>query len=148
MARFPHDYVVTSTADATSDVATRADGKPELAVAPPVAFGGTGKHWSPEELLLAALADCFILTFRAIAKPSELAWESIACRATGTLDRNSTSIYFSAFQLDCTLTLADEAHRSRAQELVNQAKKSCFVSNALATPPALNIHIAGPMEEK
>jgi organic hydroperoxide reductase OsmC/OhrA len=30
-------------------------------------LGGPGGQWSPETLLVAAAAECFILTFRAVA---------------------------------------------------------------------------------
>ena len=34
----------------------------------PVEFGGVSGAWSPEHLLLAAVASCFVNTFQAIAK--------------------------------------------------------------------------------
>ena len=54
---------------------------PDLETAPPPEFDGPGGLWSPENLLCAAVADCFILTFRAIASFSRLSWRvcSSAC---------------------------------------------------------------------
>jgi organic hydroperoxide reductase OsmC/OhrA len=43
---------------------------PDLAIAPPAEFEGPGDRWSPETLLCASVANCFILTFRAYARAS------------------------------------------------------------------------------
>jgi hypothetical protein len=37
---------------------------------------------------VAAVADCFALTFRAVAKASQLQWTKLLCDADGTLDRS------------------------------------------------------------
>ena len=59
---------IRATAHASSsgdgDVALSGDGLPAIATAPPAEFGGPGDRWSPETLLAAAVADCFVLGFR------------------------------------------------------------------------------------
>ncbi len=142
MAKFPHDYVVTASAIVDGSVDTQAEGKPLLAVAPPKTFGGPGDIWSPEELLLAALADCFILTFRAVASSSGLAWQHISCRATGVLDRDGSAILFTGFNLDCELKISDQARESDAASVLDRAKQGCFVSRALAVEPTVHTAIA------
>ena len=62
MQAFPHHYAVVATADMHSDVALEGKGLPPIASAPPTEFGGPGDRWSPETLLVAAVADCFVLT--------------------------------------------------------------------------------------
>ncbi len=141
MARFPHDYVVTASAVDVGSVDTRADGKPALAVAPPKTFGGPGNIWSPEELLLAALADCFILTFRAVASSAGLAWQQISCRATGVLDRKGSAIVFTGFNLDCELSVSDPGSESDALSVLDRAKRGCFVSRAFAVEPTVRTAI-------
>jgi hypothetical protein len=37
--------------------------------------------------MVAAVADCFVLTFRGIAGVSRLPWASVECSVTGTVDR-------------------------------------------------------------
>ncbi len=141
MTQFPHDYVVTASAIVDGSVDTRSEGKPSLAVAPPKTFGGTGDIWSPEELLLAALADCFILTFRAIASSAGLAWQHIDCRATGVLDRDGSTILFTAFDLHCELEIEVRSSEREAMSVLGRAKRSCFVSRALAVHPTLHTTI-------
>ena len=70
MQELPHHYVVSANAKTVGNVALSANGVSDLESAPPAEFGGPGDQWSPESLLVAAVADCFILSFRAIARAS------------------------------------------------------------------------------
>jgi len=78
---FPHRYQVNANAERDGDVVLLADGLPALRLEPPGTFGGPGDRWSPETLLVGAVADCFALTFRAIAGLARLRWESLECDA-------------------------------------------------------------------
>ena len=82
MRAFPHQYKITAVARPVGDVAIAGERLPNLLSAPPAEFDGPGDRWSPETLQAAAVADCFVLTFRAIAKLSKLPWLSLACEAT------------------------------------------------------------------
>ena len=59
---------MNASAAPAGSVDVTSAGLPDLATAPPVEFEGPGDAWSPETLLCAALVDCFILTFRAVAR--------------------------------------------------------------------------------
>ena len=72
MQDFPHQYSATALANVEGDVNLQSERLPSLVSAPPSEFGGPGDRWSPETLLVAAVADCFVLTFRAIARASQL----------------------------------------------------------------------------
>ena len=65
MEPFPHRYRVKGRGQVTGDVELSADGLTTLRSASPAEFDGPGGRWSPETLLVGAVADCFILTFRA-----------------------------------------------------------------------------------
>ncbi len=141
MQAFPHYYHVHSRATPVASVTTSGEGKPDLAVAPPREFDGPGDVWSPEELLLASLADCFILSFRAIAQASKLEWQELQCEATAQLDKVGSAVEFTAFELNGVLTLASDADEQRAERLLQKAKDSCFVSRALTVAPVLSCEI-------
>lgn len=72
MQSFPHHYTVAASALPEGDVSLNSGGLDPIYSAPPIEFGGQGNRWSPENLLVAAVADCFILSFRAIASVSQL----------------------------------------------------------------------------
>ena len=70
MHPFPHRYRVKGAGRVTGDVELTAERLTSLRSATPIEFDGPGDRWSPETLLVVAVAVCFILTFRAIAKAS------------------------------------------------------------------------------
>ena len=87
MHPYPHHYAVQAAATPEGDVPVSSQGLPDLATAPPAEFDGPGDRWSPETLLCAAVADCFLLSFRGVARAAKLPWTSLRCEVRGTLDR-------------------------------------------------------------
>ena len=85
MQGLPHEYTATASSTASSVVTASIEGQPELSVAPPAGFGGPGDVHSPEDLQVAAVASCFILSFKAIATASRLEWDNLAVTVAGTL---------------------------------------------------------------
>src|SRR5437763_17066325 len=96
---FPHVYTVSASATPEGDVELKSQRLPFLHSAPPPEFGGPGDRWSPETLLSAALGDCFVLTFRAVARSAKLPWAALHCEVSGTLDRVDRVTRFTGFEL-------------------------------------------------
>jgi organic hydroperoxide reductase OsmC/OhrA len=142
MPTYPHHYEVHAVAETEGSVLVRSEGLPPLSTAPPAQFGGPGDQWSPETLLVAAAADCFILTFRAIAAGSKLAWRRLDCDARGTLDRGDGAIRFTALHLGARLVIPAGGDVERSKRLVEKAEKACLVTNSLAFRPTLAVEIA------
>jgi organic hydroperoxide reductase OsmC/OhrA len=142
MSNFPHDYQVSASAQPSGNVGLSCSGCPDLQSAPPTAFGGPGNLWSPEDLLVAAVADCFILSFRAIASASKFEWINLKCRVIGTLDKVERSVQFTAFSIAAELTIPAGADGERAQRLLEKAEQTCFITNSLKVHPALETNIA------
>jgi len=124
------------------DVTVRSAGLPDLATAPPPEYGGAGGQWSPETLLVAAVADCFVLTFRAMAAASRLTWRDIECAADGVLDRTSGVVRFTQLQLRARLVVGAQEDVGRAKRLLEKAEKGCLVRNSLALQPTLDTEVA------
>jgi peroxiredoxin-like protein len=137
MHPYPHRYDVQATAEAEGSVRIDSAGLRTLVTAAPAEFGGPGDLWSPETLLVAAAADCFVLTFRAIATASKLPWRRIACDAEGVLDRSDQVVRFTELQLRVRLVLPPGADAARAKRLLEKAEASCLISNSLAVRPTL-----------
>src|ERR1700674_49884 len=51
----------------------------------PTEFGGLGGRWTPEELLLAAVAGCYTTTLRAIAGSARFDFTDLQVEACGTV---------------------------------------------------------------
>ena len=141
MHPFPHRY--TATADAQPDGAVRltSPGVPDLATAPPEAFGGPGDEWSPETLLVGAIADCFILTFRSVAAATSLPWTSLTCEADGTLDRVERVTRFTEVKVRATLVVPPETDEERALEALERSERLCLITNSLSADVHLEAHV-------
>ncbi|BFM13477.1 hypothetical protein R50072_36300 [Simiduia litorea] len=131
MQPLPHHYHVQAQASVDSLVQLNAGELETLESAPPVQFGGDGKHWSPEEFLLAAVADCYILSFKAVASGSGFAWQDLTCAVEGVLEREGKVTRFTRYQLNVVLTCAAGTDKGKAQKLLEKAESVCLVSSSL-----------------
>jgi organic hydroperoxide reductase OsmC/OhrA len=131
MQPFPHHYAATVTGTASGDLELNAERLPTLRSASPVEFGGPGDRWSPETLLVAAVGDCLVLTFRAVARAAGLAWTSLGCDVTGTLDRIERTTRFSEFEIRARLCVPAGTDSDRARQVLEKAERSCLISNSL-----------------
>jgi organic hydroperoxide reductase OsmC/OhrA len=141
MQNLPHHYQVTATAGAEGDVTLAGDRLPALATAPPVEFGGPGDRWSPETLLCAAVADCFVLSFRAIARASKFEWTSLEVAVAGTLDRVERVTQFTAFTVHAKLGVPAGANEEQAHRLLLKAEHSCLITNSLKAEAKLEAEV-------
>src|SRR5690606_31542034 len=87
MHSFPHHYRTNATASSSGSVALGSPGLPDMETTAPPEFNGPEGFWSPETLLVGAVADCFILSFRAVAQASKFDWVDLRVEVEGTLDR-------------------------------------------------------------
>ena len=142
MSNFPHSYTATAAASASGNVQLQCDGCPGIESAPPTEFGGPGDQWSPEDLLVAAVADCFALSFRAIAGMSKYEWTSLKCSVEGTLDKVERDIQFTGIQVHAELVIPEGADADRAQKLLEKAEATCFITNSLKAEPHLETKIS------
>ena len=131
MQDFPHHYRVAASAEHEGKVELSGDGVAVLESAPPAEFGGPGDQWSPESLLVAAVADCFVLSFRAIARASKLEWSSLRCNVIGTLDRVERKAQFTGFEVTAELVVPAGTDEAKAQRLLEKAEDACLITNSL-----------------
>jgi organic hydroperoxide reductase OsmC/OhrA len=137
MQAFPHHYSVLARASTQGDVTLEGERLPPLPSAPPTEFGGPGDRWSPETLFVAAVADCFILTFRAIADASHFDWMSLECNVSGTVARVDRMTQFTALDVRARLRLPVGAREDQARRLLTKAEDTCLVTNSLKVRPHL-----------
>ncbi len=141
MQDFPHRYSATALSETEGTLRIESEGLPDLETAAPKEFGGPGDLWSPETLLVAAVADCFILTFRAVARASRLPWISLRCEAEGILDRVDRVTRFSHFEIRARLLVTADANLDRAQRLLERTEQSCLITNSLNATTALEARV-------
>jgi organic hydroperoxide reductase OsmC/OhrA len=146
MQDFPHCYSAHASAGVDGEVTLTAAGIPALATASPAEFDGPGDRWSPETLLTGAVGDCFILTFRAVARASRLSWTRLECKVTGVLDRVDRTTAFTGFDLWATLCVPMGTNQELAHRLLDKAERACIVANSLKAPVHLHVQIVNSEE--
>ena len=142
MQGLPHNYLTTASASATSNVAVSSAGLPTLDTTPPPEFGGPEGYWSPETLFVASVANCLILTFRAIARASKLDWQELTCDANGTLDRVDGVTRFTRIDISAKLTVPAGTDQAKADRLLHKAEQVCLITNSLACERHLETSIS------
>lgn len=138
---FHHFYTAKATATDAGSVKLDVDGLASMTSDAPKEFGGPGDQWSPEDLLVAAVADCFALSFRAVAGMSKFAWQDLTCEVTGELDKADTGVQFVSFKVKANLVVSADADVARAETLLKKAKGACFVTNSLKAPVELELSV-------
>ena len=131
MQPYPHTYSVTAQGAATGLVPLESPGLPPLSTAPPAEFDGPGDVWSPETLLVAAIAGCYILTFRAIARAAKFDWDDLKCEVEGLLNRVEGVTRFTGYTNRATLTVKPGADHAKGKEIMERAERLCLVNNSL-----------------
>jgi organic hydroperoxide reductase OsmC/OhrA len=102
-----------------------------LRTALPAEFGGPGDRWSPETLLVAAVADCFVLTFRGVARAQALSWTSLQCDVTGTLDRVDRLLQFIKLDTSATVIVPEGTSEEQARQSLERAERGCLITNSM-----------------
>jgi organic hydroperoxide reductase OsmC/OhrA len=138
MHPYPHHYTVHAQSEPTGDVQVSGAGLPTLRTAPPIEFDGPGDRWSPETLLCAAVADCFVLSFRAVARASRLEWTSLECRVEGKLDKVEGTTRFTEIVVHATLQVPAGTDQDRATTLLEKSEHVCLISNSLVAERRLD----------
>jgi organic hydroperoxide reductase OsmC/OhrA len=138
---YPHLYHASATGAATGMIGVTSPALPAISTAAPPEFDGPGGVWSPETLLCAAVANCFVLTFRAVSRAARFDWTRLDCRVEGTLERVEGQTWFTRFATFATLTVAPGADAAQARALLERAEHACLVSNSLRGTRSLAVEI-------
>ena len=144
-----HTYRVVAWWSAGKTGLAKSDAAPSAIhfTAPPQ-FGGLQGRWSPEDLLLGAVAGCFTTTFRALAEYSKFDYADLEVEARGTIRKLDSGYGFTEIVLRPKLTMYDEQEQPRARRMLEKAKGLCLVSRALSIPlkfePWIELHDGKP----
>jgi organic hydroperoxide reductase OsmC/OhrA len=141
MQPLPHHYSVHADGFLTGVTVVSATGVPPLQVAAPPQFDGPAGLWSPETLLLGAVADCFVLTFRTVAKAAGFPWRRLQCDVDGVLARDDGELRFTGFTVRAELTVLSEHDVARAHGLLQRAEHNCLIGNSLCGARNLELQV-------
>ncbi|HGY89845.1 MAG TPA: OsmC family peroxiredoxin [Planctomycetes bacterium] len=141
MEPLPHTYKVKARVAGEDLVDLTGEGLEPLKSGPPPQFGGPGGLWSPEELFVAAAADCFLLTFRSVAKHSSLDWKQIECETAGTLEKTEGGLQFTRLVSRVRLVVPEGTDEKKASRVLEMSEKNCLVTRSLKCELALETEI-------
>jgi organic hydroperoxide reductase OsmC/OhrA len=110
-------------------------GLPALPGSADPTFHGDRSRYNPEQLLLAALAQCHMLSFLHVAVRHGVVVTDYRDEATGIMRLNRDgSGQFEYVTLHPRVTLADPAHVGLAGQLHHEANQVCFIARSVNFP--------------
>ncbi|MEA5446617.1 OsmC family protein [Gammaproteobacteria bacterium AB-CW1] len=136
MQSLPHVYKASASGGPDGPMPLDSPGLATLDTDAPAEFGGSGDYWSPETLLVGAVANCFILTFRALSRHAKLEWTSLAVAVEGTLNKTDSGLRFTHFEIRVQ---GDESMGEAHHAVLENAKKHCLITNSLLAECSLRI---------
>jgi organic hydroperoxide reductase OsmC/OhrA len=113
----------------------RGAGKPELPSSADRHFFGDADRWNPEELVVAALSQCHMLSFLHVAVRNGVVVTAYTDTATGALEVDADGGgRLTEVDLHPVVTLEDESQRALADSLHGEAHRLCFIANSVSFP--------------
>jgi len=113
----------------------------------PPEFGGDAGVWTPEHLLLAAVASCFVATFRGVSRASKLDFQSIDVVVEGLIEKQDGSLRFTKVTVRPRVAIFQEGERERTLRLLEKAERVCLIARSLSSTIALEpkVEIEAPI---
>ncbi len=111
-----------------------ADGKPELAGSADAPFRGDRSRWNHEELLVAALSQCHLLSYLHVATTHGVTVTAYDDSPVGTMSQVGEGGRFTRVLLRPRVTITDPDQIELARELHHQAHDLCFIASSVNFP--------------
>lgn len=112
----------------------------EFSVGIPPVFGGDTQCTSPEDFLVLALANCYVATFKTIAKKSSVHFEKMFVHCTLDIDKTNNGIEVVGAHTTVTIHTQE---KEKAQSVAKVAHDRCIIHNAVQ----FDTHITVEFEE-
>ena len=106
--------------------------KPDLLASADPHFRGDGTRWNPEELLLAALAECHLLSYLHAAVSTGVIVVDYSDEASAAMTTQGNSGRITSATLRPRVTVADAAMVDAARAAHALAHQWCFIANSVA----------------
>ncbi|HSC37775.1 MAG TPA: OsmC family protein [Chitinophagaceae bacterium] len=112
-----------------------APGKPTIAGSSDPAFRGDARRYNPEELLVAALSTCHMLSYLHVCAVAGIVVVEYKDQASGTMEETSNgSGHFTEVVLHPVVTITDASRTEEANQLHHRAHELCFIANSCNFP--------------
>lgn len=108
------------------------EGRPPVEVSAAPQYRGDPSRLNPEELFVAAIASCQLLTYLALALRAGVTVLAYEDRPQGTLAIADRKMRMTEVLLRPAITVAADTDPAKARELVEAAHDGCFIANSVA----------------
>lgn len=125
----------TSVETYSRQYTVRIDGKPDLEATAAEQFRGDPALHNPEDLFVAAIAACHMLTYLAIAAKSGITVLGYRDEPEGTLSVGGPDgNRFEEVVLHPEVVISADSDPAKAMRIHDSAHRHCFIANSASTP--------------
>ena len=111
------------------------DGKPDLLASSDPSFRGDKTRYNPEEMLVAALSSCHMLSYLHVCVLNGVVVLEYKDNATGTMKENPDgSGQFTEVTLHPMVKVKDSSMIEKANQLHKRASELCFIARSVNFP--------------
>lgn len=120
--------------DYDRSVRVGGEGRPVLELSADKPFRGDATKWNPEQLLVAALSECHLLSFLHIAVTHGVTVVDYTDTPVGTMVQEGIGGHFTRVLLRPVVTITDPAHVDLVPALHHEAGQACFIASSVNFP--------------
>ncbi len=142
-----HHYALTTTwtgnlgtgtsgyRDYSRDVTISVEGKPDVLASADKPFRGDPARWNPEDLLIASLSECHLLSYLHACVMAGVVVVSYRDRATGVMTEDGKSAgAITDVLLRPVVVVAESSMIAAAEHAHEDAHRMCFIANSVNFP--------------
>lgn len=108
-----------------------APGKPEIQLSSPPEFKGRAGVWTPEDMFVASVNVCVLMTFLAYATHKNLGLVGYECSVEGVLEYSNGKYRFTEIALHPHVTVNAQQEIERAKQILLDAHNNCLITNSI-----------------
>ena len=107
------------------------DGQDTLTASASPAYKGDGRHGDPEDMLVAALSSCHMLSLLAICTKKKITVQSYEDDAVGFLENDGGKLWITRVILRPKVVCSADA--ATLEQIHHLAHEACFIANSVKT---------------
>ena len=115
------------------------EGQDSITASASPAYRGDGSHGDPEDMLVAALSSCHMLSFLAICTKKKVRVESYEDDAVGFLENEGGKLWITRVILRPRVVCSADAQT--LEQIHHLAHEACFIANSVKTAVSVE-HLA------
>jgi len=125
--RFESDVAWTREKECT----VRSSDKPQIELSSPPEFKGLAGVWTPEDMFVASVNVCTLMTFLAYAKHKNLGLAGYESSVEGVLEYSDGKYRFTEITIHPQVTVKTQEEVELARQLLQDAHDNCLISNSI-----------------